>query len=117
LKSWSNDGKLITDRLGDCAVAEYTFVGAVVWSTASRPVFEPSDVDGVLDLGIGWVCVTDFFSVVEPPPSASPSPDPFLFVRDGAVAAALLTNVASSNGLHLKSFLYPPHVTFLLWHC
>lgn len=29
-------------------------------------------------------------------------------------AGGLATNVASSNGLHLKSFLYPPHVTLLL---
>lgn len=34
-----------------------------------------------------------------------------LFVLGGAV---LFTNVVSSNGLHLKSFLYPPHVTLLL---
>jgi hypothetical protein len=30
------------------------------------------------------------------------------------VGAGLPVNVASSNGLHLKSFLYPPHVTLLL---
>jgi hypothetical protein len=32
-------------------------------------------------------------------------------------AAGLFTNVASSNGLHLKFFLYPPHVTLRLSHC
>ena len=32
-------------------------------------------------------------------------------------AGGLFTNVASSKGLHLKFFLYPPHETFLLWHC
>lgn len=30
------------------------------------------------------------------------------------VGASLFENVVSSNGLHLKSFLYPPHVTLLL---
>ena len=29
----------------------------------------------------------------------------------------MFTKVASSNCLHLKSFLYPPHVTLRLWHC
>ncbi len=33
------------------------------------------------------------------------------------VGATLFENVVSSNGLHLKSFLYPPHVTLLLRHC
>jgi hypothetical protein len=33
------------------------------------------------------------------------------------VGATLFENVVSSNGLHLKSFLYPPHTTLLLWHC
>jgi hypothetical protein len=32
-------------------------------------------------------------------------------------ADGLFTNVASSNGLHLKFFLYPPQMTLLLWHC
>jgi hypothetical protein len=32
----------------------------------------------------------------------------------GLGGAALVANVVSSNGLHLKSFLYPPHVTLLL---
>lgn len=34
--------------------------------------------------------------------------------RFGLVGASLFENVVSSNGLHLKSFLYPPHVTLLL---
>jgi hypothetical protein len=31
--------------------------------------------------------------------------------------ATLFVRVVSSKGLHLKSFLYPPHVTLRLWHC
>jgi hypothetical protein len=43
-----------------------------------------------------------------------------LIIRDTSLlraalgAVGLAVNVASSNGLHLKSFLYPPHVTLLL---
>jgi hypothetical protein len=38
-------------------------------------------------------------------------------LRFDLAGAGLFANVVSSNGLHLKSFLYPPHVTLLLWHC
>lgn len=35
----------------------------------------------------------------------------------GLPRVGLPTKVASSNGRHLKSFLYPPQVTLLLEHC
>ena len=31
--------------------------------------------------------------------------------------AGFAPTAVSSNDFHLKSFLYPPQVTFLLWHC
>lgn len=38
----------------------------------------------------------------------------FLDLGDGA---GFEVKVVASKARHLKSFSYPPHVTFLLWHC
>lgn len=40
--------------------------------------------------------------------------DQLRFIFSGA---GLFVKVASSNGRHLKAFLYPPHATLRLQHC
>ena len=76
---------------------------------------EPSEVEGLSNCLRSGGIVCDIESKTQLVLAFDTATEDILLFARGGIT--LFVNVASSNGLHLKSFLYPPQVTLRLWHC
>ena len=102
--------KVFVGKVGGDGAAAWKNDSCIEISSALADVGEKEASEGLATGGSGGL-----FRAIESAKISRGSP--WLLgtvLRFCLVGASLFENVVSSNGLHLKSFLYPPHVTLLL---
>ena len=112
---WSkcSSEKAFVGKVGGDGAAAWKNDSCIEISSALADVGEKEASEGLAADGSGGL-----FRTIESAKISRSSPWILgIVLRFCLVGASLFENVVSSNGLHLKSFLYPPHVTLLLWHC